>query len=227
MRKRPDSSIFSLAEWHSAGVCNKARWVLSGTCLFKLALLDRRDDDRCITGRQASGAPLTIKKGVIMSFTKTLTEVVPDRLTRDEIDVLYEAATKVAEYELKKSVALTSPEKVLKLLNMKLIGYQKEVFGVILMDSQNRVKRVVDLFFGTINAAPVYPREVVKVALQFNAAAVIFYHNHPSGQATPSEADRYITERLKQSLDLVEVKIVDHFIFGKEKPFSFAEAGLL
>jgi DNA repair protein RadC len=84
-----------------------------------------------------------------------------------------------------------------------------------------------ELFRGTIDSASVYPREVAKRALHHNAAAVIFAHNHPSGINTPSQADKHITDKLKKSLNLFDIRVLDHFIIGDGKPYSFAENGLL
>jgi DNA repair protein RadC len=96
------------------------------------------------------------------------------------------------------------------------------------MDAQNRLIRADELFRGTLTQTSVYPREVVKLALGQNAAAVIFAHNHPSGIAEPSRADETLTQVLKQALSLVDVKVLDHFIVaGNSTPLSFAERGLL
>ena len=95
------------------------------------------------------------------------------------------------------------------------------------MDNQHRVLEFSELFRGTIDGASVYPREVVKTALSKNAAAVIFAHNHPSGLAQPSEADRAITNRLRSALNVVDIRVLDHFIVGAEEIYSFAEHGLL
>ena len=94
------------------------------------------------------------------------------------------------------------------------------------MDNRNRLICVENLFRGTIDGASVHPREVVKVALQRGAAGVILFHNHPSGVATPSQADEIITARLKEALALIDVRVLDHLIVGEEI-YSFAEAGLL
>jgi DNA repair protein RadC len=107
------------------------------------------------------------------------------------------------------------------------LGYQeREVFAVLFLDSQHRLIEYQELFFGTIDAAAVYPREVVKAALDHNAAAVIFSHNHPSGVSQPSQADIAITEKLKKALNLIDVRTLDHIIIG-EDIFSFAESGYL
>ena len=97
----------------------------------------------------------------------------------------------------------------------------------LLLDSQHRVLRTIELFRGTLNQTSVYPREVVKAALAANAAAVIFAHNHPSGVAQPSQADELLTRQLKEALALVEIKVLDHFIVAGNQCLSFAERGLL
>ncbi|HGP3147634.1 TPA: JAB domain-containing protein, partial [Pseudomonas aeruginosa] len=102
-----------------------------------------------------------------------------------------------------------------------------EVFAALFLDSQHRLLEYVELFRGTIDAAAVYPREVVKEALRVNAAAVIFSHNHPSGNPEPSQADKVLTQRLKEALALVDVRTLDHIIVGGEATASFAEQGLL
>jgi len=104
---------------------------------------------------------------------------------------------------------------------------EHEVFGCIWLDARHRVIEVEELFRGTLTQASVYPREVVKSALKHNAAAVIFYHNHPSGAAEPSNADEGLTRRLKEALELVDVRALDHFIIAHTKTTSFAERGLI
>jgi len=101
------------------------------------------------------------------------------------------------------------------------------VFACLFLDNQHRLIQYEELFFGTIDGAAVYPREVVKEALRHNAAAVIFAHNHPSGLATPSEADKHITERLKSALDTADIRTLDHFVIGHGEVVSFAEKGCL
>lgn len=111
-------------------------------------------------------------------------------------------------------------------LKIQLSEVAHEVFGVLFLDAQHRLISYDELFRGTINGAAVHPREVVKETIKHNAAAVIFTHNHPSGIAIPSSADRHITTRLKDALALIDVKVLDHIIVG-EDTFSFAEAGYL
>ncbi|MBC3946732.1 DNA repair protein RadC [Erwinia persicina] len=112
-------------------------------------------------------------------------------------------------------------------LRLHLVGLEREVFMVLLLDNQNRLLAHEMLFFGTINSTEVHPREVVKSALRHNAAAVIIAHNHPSGLAEPSEADRHITERLNNALALVDLRLTDHLVIGSKDIVSFAERGWL
>jgi DNA repair protein RadC len=100
-----------------------------------------------------------------------------------------------------------------------------EVFGCLFMDSKHRMLAFEVLFRGSIDSASVYPRQVVKRALAHNAAAVIFCHNHPSGNSEPSQADRTLTQRLTEALDLIEVRVLDHFIVGEGEPLSMVEHG--
>ena len=112
-------------------------------------------------------------------------------------------------------------------INMALAGKEREVFLVLLLDNQHHLIEAVELFQGTIDGAAVYPREVVKAALARNAAAVILAHNHPSGRAEPSSADKQITERIQTALDLVDIRTLDHIIATANGTLSFAEYGLL
>ncbi|EIT7126704.1 DNA repair protein RadC [Vibrio parahaemolyticus] len=121
--------------------------------------------------------------------------------------------------------ALTSPGMVKTFCQHSLAAKEHEVFGVIFLDNQHRVRSTAELFTGTVDAASVYPREVVKKALAENAAAVILYHNHPSGVAEPSQVDRRITRRLTDALALVDIKVLDHFVVSFEDVVSFAERG--
>jgi len=128
---------------------------------------------------------------------------------------------------LQRGSALTSPDETRAFLCGQLGGHPHEVFACLFLDNQHRVIAWEELFRGTIDCASVYPREVVKRALHHNAAAVIFAHNHPSGINEPSAADRLLTDKLKNALGLVDIRVLDHFIVGDGKPYSFAEHGLL
>ncbi|MFM4731957.1 RadC family protein [Aeromonas salmonicida] len=121
--------------------------------------------------------------------------------------------------------AFTRPRAAADFLRLKMGEYEREVFALLLLDNQHRLLDYQELFFGTINAGSVYPREVVKAALGKNAAAVILAHNHPSGLANPSDADKAITDRLKDVLEVVDVQVLDHFVVGQHDVVSFAEQG--
>lgn len=122
---------------------------------------------------------------------------------------------------------LSSPIMVKQYLALRLAQKEQEIFGVLWLDVKNRLTAIEDLFFGTLAHTSVYPREVVKKALRHNAAAMICYHNHPSGSPEPSEADALITRTLRSALQLVEVRLLDHVIVGGTKTYSFAEHGEL
>ncbi|MDC7828974.1 MULTISPECIES: DNA repair protein RadC [Pseudomonas] len=126
---------------------------------------------------------------------------------------------------LKRDSALESPQQVRDYLKARLRHEPHEIFGCLFLDTRHRVLAFEALFHGTIDGASVYPRQVVKRALAHNAAAVILTHNHPSGIAEPSQADRLLTTRLKDALTLVDVRVLDHFIVGDGEPLSMAEKG--
>ena len=152
------------------------------------------------------------------------TYVVPDAVTDKE---LMRLANLLARRRLKRGRPLLSPETVFSALQTLLMEYEREVFGMVLLDNRHRIIEFVELFMGSINSASVYPREVVKKALTQNAAAVILVHNHPSGDPEPSQADREITNRLQEARSTVEVRLLDHVVVGLEGTVSFAERGLL
>lgn len=129
--------------------------------------------------------------------------------------------------ELQRSSALSSPGAVRDYLRLIFAGKGHEVFVVLHLDAQHRVIEAEELFRGTLTQTSVYPREVVKHALRYNAAAVIFAHNHPSGVAQPSSADELLTRTLKQSLALVDIRVLDHLVVAGNACLSFAERGLI
>nr|WP_314508559.1 DNA repair protein RadC [uncultured Pantoea sp.] len=124
-------------------------------------------------------------------------------------------------------VAFTSTPFSRDWIRLQLASQERELFMVLMLDNQNRLLAHETLFHGTISSTVVYPREVVKAALRHNAAAVILAHNHPSGFAEPSDADRNITARLKQALTLVDVRLLDHIVVGSKEIVSFAERSWL
>ncbi|QJU41829.1 RadC family protein [Serratia marcescens] len=123
--------------------------------------------------------------------------------------------------------AFTSSSSVRDWLRLQLATLDREAFTVLWLDNQHRLIAHDTLFLGTINSITVHPREVVKSGLKNNAAAAVLAHNHPSGEAEPSQADRLITERLKQALDLVDIRLLDHLVVGGMDIVSFAERGWL
>jgi len=144
-----------------------------------------------------------------------------------ELAAVLEVAKRCLGEDLRAGAVLASPSAVRDYLRLALGGLAHEAFLALLLDSQHRVLKSVELFRGTLTQASVYPREVVKAALAANAAAVIFAHNHPSGIAQPSRADEMLTRQLKEALALVEIHVLDHFLVAGNQCVSFAERGLL
>ena len=144
-----------------------------------------------------------------------------------QLQAVLEMSRRALHEEMQSGDALNSPRAVREYLQLLLRSRQQEVFVAIFLDAQHRVIASEELFQGTLTQTSVYPREVVKRALAHNAAALIFAHNHPSGVAEPSESDRLLTEALKQALQLVDVRVLDHFIVAGAACLSFAEKGWL
>jgi len=142
-------------------------------------------------------------------------------------DQILDAARQVIDQKNPRGTLFTSPALVKDYLRTKLTSFEHEVFAVLFLDNQHRLLKYIEMFRGTIDSASVYPREVVKEALRLNAAAVIFSHNHPSGNPEPSRADEAITKRLKEALALVDVRSLDHVIVAGSDTVSFAERGLI
>ncbi len=136
-------------------------------------------------------------------------------------------ARQLANLRLRRGRALTSPKEVFSHLQALLASYEHEVFALLMLDSRHRVLAFQELFRGTLDGASVYPREVVKIALEYNAAAMILVHNHPSGDPEPSQADRKLTTKLQEALNLVGVRTLDHIVVGQEGCVSLAELGYL
>ncbi|WP_429002075.1 RadC family protein [Xanthomonas euvesicatoria] len=128
---------------------------------------------------------------------------------------------------LERGEALSDPPSVGRYFSQRLRARAYEVFAALFLDNRHRAIAFEELFTGTIDGADIHPREVVRRALLHNAAAVIVGHNHPSGNPEPSEADRAVTKRLLDSLELVDIRLLDHFVIGDGRPVSFAERGWL
>ena len=144
-----------------------------------------------------------------------------------QMQAVLEMSRRALAEEMRTGDALNSPRAVREYLQLLLRGKEQEVFMVVFLDAQHRVLQAEELFHGTLTQTSVYPREVVKRALFHNAAAVILAHNHPSGVAEPSQSDRLLTDALKQSLALIDVRVLDHFIVAGAGCLSFTERGLL
>lgn len=136
-------------------------------------------------------------------------------------------ARRVLSHRVRRGALLDSPKVVRDFLCMQLGALEHEVFAALFVDAQNRLIAYEELFRGTLTQASVYPREVVKEALRLNALSVILVHNHPSGSAEPSRADEVLTQRLKEALGVVDVRVLDHFVVAGDATVSFAERGLL
>jgi proteasome lid subunit RPN8/RPN11 len=149
--------------------------------------------------------------------------VMPDH----ERAVIDAALTILGGYLRQPGAALCAPDAVQKYLRLQLGNERRELFGVIFVDSQNRVIAFEVMFVGTLNQTSVYPREVVLAALGHEAAAVVLVHNHPSGSTQPSRADEHLTATLKHALALVDVRVLDHVIVGGAAALSMASQGLM
>ena len=142
-------------------------------------------------------------------------------------DEILDAARTILARRIRRGAAISSPRATREFLKLQLAGHGHEVFAILFLDNRHRLIEFVPLFRGTIDGASVYPREVVKEALSRNAAAVILAHNHPSGVAEPSQADELITNRIRDALALIDVRVLDHLVVTGDAIVSFAERGLL
>lgn len=146
---------------------------------------------------------------------------------RAEMSAVIEIARRSLAEELTERAVFDAPARVKDYLRLHLGGKAHEVFAVMFLDAQHRLLRLEEMFRGTLTATSVYPREVVKRALELHAAAVVLAHNHPSGVAEPSKADEQLTLMLQSALRLVDVRVLDHLIVGDNDVISLAERGLL
>jgi len=148
------------------------------------------------------------------------------RFTESELRAITKAKN-ILYRALKTGPVFNSPQIVKDFLQLQIGHLEREVFGVLYLDAQNRLIDFVIEFHGTLTQTSVYPREIVKRAISLNAASTILTHNHPSGLLEPSRADELLTQTLKSSLSLVDVRVLDHMIVGVSGSFSFAENGLI
>ena len=160
-------------------------------------------------------------------YRGSLTSLFASENEPEQCEVARELVKRWLEEELTHGDMLNAPATVRDYLRLHFAGYEHESFVAIFLDAQHRVIASHELFRGTLTQTSVYPREVVKAALRVNAAAVIFSHNHPSGVAEPSQSDQMLTDALKQSLSLVDVRVLDHLIVAGSECLSFAERGLI
>ena len=144
-----------------------------------------------------------------------------------ELSASLELGRRYLESRLKRGDSLASPGDTRRFLASRLKGHPQEVFACLFLDNRHRVICFEELFHGTIDGASVHPREVVRRALSHNAAAIILSHNHPSGVAEPSRADRALTRRLQEAAALIDVRVLDHVVVGDGETVSFAERGWL
>jgi len=151
-------------------------------------------------------------------------QVINPNVTSDDV---IKMACSILESRLKRGCEIKDSGVVKDYLMMKYAQHDVEVFGLIFLDSKKRVLSRVEVSTGTISAASVYPREVVKAAIKARAKFALLHHNHPSGMVEPSMADKRVTERLKRALSHIDVTIIDHIIAGKEGTYSFAECEIL
>lgn len=146
---------------------------------------------------------------------------------RAELLAVMEIARRALAQGLRAAPVFEAPGAVKDYLALHLAGLPHEVFAVMFLDSQHRLIALEPMFRGSLNSTSVHPREVVRRALQLEAAALVLAHNHPSGLAEPSRADEYLTQTLKSALQLVDVRVLDHVIVGHGQTVSLAERGLL
>jgi DNA repair protein RadC len=144
-----------------------------------------------------------------------------------ELLAVFELSRRALSQQLKERAAFHTPNAVKHYLQLQLAHKNHEVFAVLFLDNQNRMLALEELFRGTLSQTSVYPREVVLRALHHQAAAVVLSHNHPSGSVQPSKADEHLTQTLKASLALVDVRVLDHIIVGQGQALSMAEQGLM
>jgi len=156
-----------------------------------------------------------------------LSDLKPSNLNDVEKQSVITLALKVLAIKHRAGRSLSKPEETRNYLRLRLADYRNEVFGCLFLDNRHRIIAVRELFQGTIDGASIYPRVVVQQAMEVNAAAMVFFHNHPSGVAEPSHADEAITRRLKDALALIDVRVLDHFVVSAGESVSFAERGLL
>lgn len=175
---------------------------------------------RSLNTRSASGAIGVTEAKFSTGWSSATGTLISD-------DTLLETALKIVSTKLVRGDRLESPSATRQYLSLRFASLEHEVFSCLWLDNRHRVIACDELFRGTIDGASVHPREVVKRALAQNAAAVILAHNHPSGVAEPSQADELITQRLREALAIVDIRVLDHLIVAGAQVVSMAERGVL
>lgn len=140
-------------------------------------------------------------------------------------DAVIEQAMAILDKRVRRGPVFADPNTVGRYLKLQLQGHEREHFAAVFLNTKHSLLAYEVLFTGTLDGAEVHPREVVKQALRHNAAAVIIAHNHPSGDPTPSAADRTITTRIREALRMVDIRLLDHFVIGVGDPYSMASKG--
>ena len=193
-------AIFLRTGTHSANAVELARQLLENSSL-----------------RELLDSPVSVmceKPGIGMAKAITLKAILA--LSKRYITISLERGNK-----------MTGPSDVRDYLMMQLLQHQSEVFACMFLDTQGRLIKFAKMFHGSIDRTHVYPREIVREALRLNASGVIFAHNHPSGSSKPSTSDKILTDTLKEALNIIDVRVLDHIVVGDNESSSFAELGLI
>jgi DNA repair protein RadC len=162
---------------------------------------------------------------VARTTTKVRSEDAPAYTSVDEQAVIRQALEILTKRVKKSTEAIGGPEGAKELLVLRLGESAREVFGVMFLSVRHTVLAIEDMFFGTIDACTIHPREVARRALELNASAIIMYHNHPSGDPNPSHADQALTRRITEALALLDIRTLDHIVVGGTSTVSFADRG--
>jgi DNA repair protein radc len=207
-------------------ICDRGSQFLSDAELLALFLKNTAEKDAVSLGRE-----ILFKYGSLRAiFDAPEADLCAmagiNRATYAQLKGVVELSRRYLGEKMRRGAPLSDPDAVRFYLMSRLRDLKSEVFVCVWVDNRHRVIAYEELFFGTIDGASVHPRKVVRRALHHNAAAVIFAHNHPSGVAEPSQADERITQKLKDALHLIDVRVLDHFVIG-DQVVSFAERGLL
>lgn len=205
--------------------------------LFSLLRSDSKDKLPCFENeiRETVQHPLYAcsleKKAKTSSCTKRsnnrFLNVFPSALNDAEQASVIDLAVEILKNRYRKGKKITSPDELSRYLQLFLSEYEDELFGVVFLDVRHHLLCMEILYRGTVDGAAIYPRGVVKSTLKHNAASVVLFHNHPSGDAAPSSADKKITRRIKDALGVIDVRVLDHIIVGCENTTSFSKNGLI